>query len=179
MPDATILLLASQVSNVLKFFLYKNIRIARDRAWDQTVLSRGKGPDFWGPYVEEWAIPPAIGRGSWTWEKWVGGWFGRMVIMRGVCPIPWSKLIQANTSFEGVLLPLNFYPFIGIAVGAYFKAVGTARYLHKQVSHEPVILRLQLMEFPKYFAAKKMTEPQVAVFMEERRWYYRGEPETR
>lgn len=81
--DAAVLLIASQVSNILKFFLYKNIRIARDRAWDQTVASRGKGPDFWGPYVEEWTVPPAIGVGGWTWEKWVGGWFGRMVIMRG------------------------------------------------------------------------------------------------
>lgn len=32
----------------------RNIHMAGTRAWDQTVLSRGKGPDFWGPYVEEW-----------------------------------------------------------------------------------------------------------------------------
>ncbi|KLO15809.1 hypothetical protein SCHPADRAFT_902038 [Schizopora paradoxa] len=134
---AAVVLLANQVTNILKFFLSKNIRIARDRAWDQTVLSRGKGPEFWQPYVEEWANPPQLTKRS--WERWVGGYFGRFVIMRGL------------------LLPLNFYPFIGIAIGAYMKAVGTARYLHKQ-----------------YFAAKKMTDDQVAVFMEERKWHYRA-----
>jgi len=134
---AAVLILANQVTLILKFFLSKNIRIARDRAWDQTVLSRGKGPAFWQPYVEEWAVPPLLTKRS--WERWVGGYFGRFVIMRGL------------------LLPLNFYPFVGIAVGAYMKAIGTARYLHKQ-----------------YFTAKKMTDDQIAVFMEERKWHYRA-----
>lgn len=58
-------------------------------------------------------MPPRIT--EWRWEKWVGGGLGRFVIMRGI------------------LLPLNFYPFVGIAVGAWLKAIGTARYLHKQV----------------------------------------------
>lgn len=58
--DATILTISSQVTMILHFFLARNIRIARARAWDQTVLSRGKGPDFWGPYVEEWDTPPVV-----------------------------------------------------------------------------------------------------------------------
>lgn len=45
---------------MLTFFLSRNIRIARQRAWDQTVASRGKGPDFWQPYVEEWDVPPVV-----------------------------------------------------------------------------------------------------------------------
>ena len=34
---------------------------------------------------------------------------------------------------SGILLPLNFYPFVGVAIGAYFKSVNTARYLHDKV----------------------------------------------
>ena len=71
---------------ILKFFLHKNIKIARKRAWDlvsyplshsffsflesrelnrfvrvflsQTVESRGKPASFWGRYVEEYEVPP-------------------------------------------------------------------------------------------------------------------------
>jgi hypothetical protein len=45
---------------MLRFFLAKNLRISRERAWMQTVASRGKGPDFWQSYVEEWENPPKI-----------------------------------------------------------------------------------------------------------------------
>lgn len=112
--DATIVFITSQISNVLEYSISRNMRIARDRAWDQTVESRGKGPEFWQPYVEEWKQPPQLA--SHTWDKWVGGWFGRFLL---------RKVIT---------VPLNFYPFVGIAVSAYIKAVGTARYLHKPVS---------------------------------------------
>jgi len=56
-----------------------------------------------------------------------------------------------------VLFPISLYPFFGVFVSAYFKALGTARYLHKP-----------------YFDSKKMTKHQVAVFMEERKWDYRS-----
>lgn len=56
-----------------------------------------------------------------------------------------------------LLLPFHFYPFVGILVSAWFKALGTAHGLHQQ-----------------YFESKKMTEQQVAVFMEERKWEYRS-----
>lgn len=58
--DAAVLSLSTQVTFILSFFLYRNIRIARDRAWAQTVASRGKGPDFWKGYVEEWETPPFV-----------------------------------------------------------------------------------------------------------------------
>ncbi|THH06833.1 hypothetical protein EW145_g3817 [Phellinidium pouzarii] len=134
---ATLLFVSNQVTHILRFFLSKNIRIARDRAWDQTMRSRGKGHEFWGPYIEEWAVPPHID--GWSWESWLGSYFGRVILLRGI------------------LLPLTFYPFVGIAVGAYLKAINTARYLHKQ-----------------YFEVKKMSKDQVAVFMEERKWHYRA-----
>lgn len=83
--DATIMILGSQVTYILRFFLSRNIRIARDRAWDQTVASRGKGPDFWQPYVEEWETPPNLNietKQDKLVKKWLGGWFGLFVVKR-------------------------------------------------------------------------------------------------
>lgn len=59
-PDATLLLLSTQSTFILTFFLSRNLRIARDRVWDQTLRSRGKGPEFWKPYVEERDTPPVV-----------------------------------------------------------------------------------------------------------------------
>lgn len=132
LPDATILFVANQVTAMLKFFLSKNIHIARERAWDQTVRSRGKGPEFWCPYVEEWAVPPKLGSRTWRWEHWISGYFGRMVLLRGAllgCLVARRFL----RFIIGILIPLSVYPIAGLVVGAYLKAVNTARYLHKPV----------------------------------------------
>ncbi|KAF9553374.1 hypothetical protein CPC08DRAFT_713792 [Agrocybe pediades] len=137
---ATILLLSNQVTYILRFFLARNIRIARDRVWDYTVASRGKGPDFWKSYVEEWDRPPMPQQSGWEKkaEKLIGGWFGLFVVKRVV------------------LAPFTLYPVVGMLVSAWFKALGTSRFLHQ-----------------RYFQSKKMTEQQIAVFMEERKWDYR------
>ena len=39
-----------------------------------------------------------------------------------------------------ILFPISLYPFFGVFVSAYFKALGTARYLHKPVRHLPQII---------------------------------------
>jgi len=138
---AAVLIVGSQVTYILRFFLSRNIRIARDRAWDQTVASRGKGPDFWQPYVEEWQNPPPIDSNSMTNKfvnKWLGGPFGLFVVKRIL------------------LSPLQVYPLLGLLISAWFKALGTAQFLHR-----------------RYFEAKKMTPHQVAIFIEERKWDYR------
>ncbi|PPQ92482.1 hypothetical protein CVT25_010427 [Psilocybe cyanescens] len=139
---ATIMILGSQVTYILRFFLSRNIRIARDRAWDQTVASRGKGPDFWKPYVEEWEAPPDLNietKQDKLVKKWLGGWFGLFVVKRVL------------------LSPFQVYPFVGMAVSAWFKALGTSRFLHQR----------------QYFQAKKMSDKEIAVFMQERKWDYR------
>ncbi|KAF5373597.1 hypothetical protein D9758_000886 [Tetrapyrgos nigripes] len=110
---AAVLLVGSQVTYILRFFLARNINIARDRVWDQTVASRGKGPDFWKPYVEEWDHPPKVPPPTWS-DKLLQSSFGMMVIKRIL------------------LLPFNFYPLIGIVVSAWFKGLGTARALHRR-----------------------------------------------
>ncbi|KAG8723886.1 hypothetical protein FRC09_001354 [Ceratobasidium sp. 395] len=94
------------------FFLSKNIRIARDRAWDQTLVSRGKGSEFWGSYVEEWQKPPRADPTPPKWEKWMGNRILRIEI---------GKL---------VLAPLNFIPFLGLGISAWMKALSTSRGLH-------------------------------------------------
>jgi hypothetical protein len=63
---ATIVFLSSQLTLILKFFLSRNLRIARERAWDHTVASRSKGPAFWQPYVEEWDVPPVVDVSQWA-----------------------------------------------------------------------------------------------------------------
>ncbi|KAJ7503046.1 hypothetical protein B0H11DRAFT_1987586 [Mycena galericulata] len=137
---AAILMLGSQITYILRFFLSKNIRIARERAWDQTVASRGKSPDFWGPYVEEWPVPPPVVVDTYT-NRFRSNFYG------GVSLFVIKRVL---------LLPFNFYPGVGILLAAWFKGMGTAHNLHRQ-----------------YFTAKKMTDKEIAVFMEERKWDYR------
>jgi hypothetical protein len=82
------MIVGSQVTFIMRFFLRRNIGIARDRAWDQTVASRGKGPDFWQPYVEEWDHPPRIDVDSKKqhgfMKKWMKGRFGLFVVKNGM-----------------------------------------------------------------------------------------------
>ena len=68
---------------ILKFFISRNLRIAKERAWEQTVKSRGKGPEFWGPYIEEWQMPPQINERGHRWYKWISNGFSRYIIRRG------------------------------------------------------------------------------------------------
>ncbi|KAF9237042.1 hypothetical protein BU15DRAFT_49293 [Melanogaster broomeanus] len=110
----TILLLGAQVTSIITFFLSRNIRIARQRAWDQTVASRGKGPDFWQPYVEEWDLPPVV-------EEELSA---RMSNAMGI----WIVGVAIK---KVLLLPLSLYPFVGTFVAAGLKAMGTAQHLHK------------------------------------------------
>lgn len=171
-----ILLLGTQVTSIITFFLSRNIRIARQRAWDQTVASRGKGPDFWQPYVEEWEVPPIVddsisGRVSNVMGIWVVG----VAIKKGayICP-PEQRTQRTYTLISVLLLPLSLYPFIGTILAAGLKAMGTAQHLHKPVSR-PHLLTINALTrtINKYFKAKNMTSHEIAVFMEERKWDYR------
>ncbi|KZP15408.1 hypothetical protein FIBSPDRAFT_832994 [Athelia psychrophila] len=111
---ATILAVSSQVTVILKFFLSRNIRIARARAWDQTVISRGKGPDFWAPYVEEWDNPPVVDD-----------------TQRGIVLKAFETAIGRFIIKKLVLFPISLYPGVGVFVSAWFRALATAQFLHK------------------------------------------------
>ncbi|KAJ9105463.1 hypothetical protein QFC21_001834 [Naganishia friedmannii] len=57
----TILFILPQLSYLLNYFIRRNLRLARSRAYDLTVQSRGKPESFWSKgYVEEWEQPPII-----------------------------------------------------------------------------------------------------------------------
>ena len=89
---ATIVILSSQLTFILKFFLSRNLRIARERAWDQTIASRGKGPAFWQPYVEEWDVPPVV-----DVSQWAGLEVAKSRVLRLIL-----KQSEFEISFDGV-----------------------------------------------------------------------------
>ncbi|KAH6891650.1 hypothetical protein BKA70DRAFT_1162581 [Coprinopsis sp. MPI-PUGE-AT-0042] len=140
---ATLLYASHQLTSILYFFLSKNIRIARDRAYDYTVASRmrNKDDDFWKPYVEEFEVVPKVNVQARMKKqnRWYRSKIG-MIVIRQVLTIP-----------------AGFYPLIVPLGLAWTKALGTAETLHR-----------------RYFEAKKMTDQQVAIFMEERKWSYRA-----
>lgn len=45
--DTHLLILLPQLSSILRFFIYKNLKIARSRAYALTVSSRRKPAEFW------------------------------------------------------------------------------------------------------------------------------------
>ncbi|KAH9926445.1 uncharacterized protein B0H18DRAFT_1006135 [Fomitopsis serialis] len=59
---ATFFFVATQVSGIVTYFVSHGLRVARERAYNQTIESRNKGPDFWHPYVEEWDNPPTVSK---------------------------------------------------------------------------------------------------------------------
>ena len=79
--DATLFFLSSQISTIIYFFLSRNIRIARERAYEQTIQSRGKGADWWQPYVEEWDNPPPVPP-KYRWSFFMAGPLGGIVARR-------------------------------------------------------------------------------------------------
>ncbi|KAI0086817.1 hypothetical protein BDY19DRAFT_907993 [Irpex rosettiformis] len=107
---ATLVFISSQATTILYFFLSRNMRVARSRAYEQTIVSRGKGPDFWQPYVEEWDNPPQVKRSKLS--KFASSSVGR-------------------TSVKLLLAPLHLIPAVGIIISAWLRGLGTASYLHK------------------------------------------------
>jgi hypothetical protein len=129
---AALVALSSQMGFIVECFLSKNIRIARDRAWDLTISSRGKSKDFWGPYIEEWQNPPTI-NGKDILEKFFGKWWARLLFRRCEFHL-WSEPLSNEIQRLVILFPLKLYPFVGQAIGAWLLAYGTSRYLHRKVS---------------------------------------------
>lgn len=134
---AVIVLLSSQITFILKFFLSRNLRIARERAWDQTIASRGKGPAFWQPYVEEWDVPPVVDVGQWAGLEVARSTILRLFLKNSEFEIQllfyFSGVMNAPFTQIVIMIPMHVLPVGGLLVTAAFKALGTARYLHKPV----------------------------------------------
>ena len=155
---AALLAIGEQLNIILNFFLRRNLAIAKQRVWEQTVSSRGKGPTFWKPYVEEWDRPPVITKPG--WDSWLSGSAARFVIRRSKlelfgqstsvgrsCSTQW--LIRFSNAV--LLYPVQIYPFIGLFVSAYLKALGTGTYLHKPVRRHHCHHRLRFRTKPYWW----------------------------
>jgi len=126
---ATLIILSSQSTIVLKFFLSHNLRNARKCAWDLTVASRGKGPAFWQPYVEEWDQPPKVNVKQWAGLAAVKGKVLRFAIK------------------HSLLIFLHVIPVGGLIVIAAIKALNTAQNLHKPYFHLKQMTKEQIAVF--------------------------------
>ncbi|KAH8108926.1 hypothetical protein DFH11DRAFT_1731495 [Phellopilus nigrolimitatus] len=75
MTDTALLLLSNQPPATLCFFLSTNMRIARDRAWEHTARSRGKGPECWARMRRNMPCPRTskVGSGSAESARTLGG----------------------------------------------------------------------------------------------------------
>lgn len=78
-PVATFFFVATQVSGIVTYFVSHGLRVARERAYNQTIESRNKGPDFWRPYVEEWDNPPKVSKGV-GFSHVLSGTIGRIAV---------------------------------------------------------------------------------------------------
>ena len=87
--------IASQSTAILTFFLSRNIRIARDRVYEQTIVSRGKGPEFWKPYVEEWDVPPPVPK-RFTMARILSTGIGRTLFKRACVTPPRSSSLSSQ-----------------------------------------------------------------------------------
>ncbi|KAA1477990.1 hypothetical protein DENSPDRAFT_845180 [Dentipellis sp. KUC8613] len=126
---ATAVFLSAQLTTILLFFLGRSLRVARERAWAQTVASRGKGPEFWQPYVEEWPQPPVVNVSLWAGLEGTKGFFISFALKRLI------------------LLPLHVVPFAGVVISAWFRAFDTARYLHRPYYEAKHMTRQQIAIF--------------------------------
>ncbi|SRR6266550_2278264 len=108
-PDAAILFVGSQITWMLRFFLSKNLRISRERAWTQTVISRGKGPEFWQSYVEEWETPPKIEKSN--MPKFLSSPLGLSVVrselLAGACAVLLISILKQCYYYHLIYIRLS------------------------------------------------------------------------
>ncbi|KAK0555235.1 hypothetical protein OC845_000375 [Tilletia horrida] len=114
---AAFMFVLSQCSSILEFWLRRKLRAARSRAYEATVRSRGKGPEFWGPYAEEWEDPPT--------EKAMRQAKKEALYVKLASPVVRFFILKF------ALLPLDFVPFLSLFVGAYMRSLILVRQLHQ------------------------------------------------
>jgi hypothetical protein len=110
--DTTVLFILPQLTSLIHYFLKRNLRIARARAWDLTVQSRGKPAEFWSKgYIEEWEQPPGIGGGEGKgtkgeqqekWLSWLLFWPSQMALRHCECG---SLQLPSSSSLYSSWLP--------------------------------------------------------------------------
>ncbi|KZT02069.1 uncharacterized protein LAESUDRAFT_730582 [Laetiporus sulphureus 93-53] len=124
---ATVFFISTQLTVIISYFISHGLRVARERAYNQTIESRAKGSEFWQPYVEEWDEPPKVSKGV-RWTHVLGSGFSRFAI----------RLLLFN---------VETVPLFGIMVSAWLRALGTARYLHKPYFQSKAMTSEQVSTF--------------------------------
>ncbi|WWC66210.1 uncharacterized protein I206_100111 [Kwoniella pini CBS 10737] len=146
-------ILLPQLSSILRYFIYKNLKIARSRAFSLTVSSRGKPHEFWSQgYIEEWAEPPKPAsngqvdqngrrvRSDTQWIEWLL-WWPTQLVLRKYLFLPLSPSL----------------PLLAPLVRSFLRSITTGEYLHQP-----------------YFDTKGMSNDEIWRWVEERRWAYRA-----
>ncbi|WWC86434.1 uncharacterized protein L201_001311 [Kwoniella dendrophila CBS 6074] len=146
-------ILLPQLSSILRYFIYKNLKIARSRAYSLTVSSRGKPHEFWSQgYIEEWTNPPVplkSGkldengrrlRSNTYWIDWLL-WWPTQLVLRKYLFLPLSPQL----------------PLLAPLVKSFLRSITTGEYLHQP-----------------YFDSKGMNNDEIWKWVEERRWAYRA-----
>lgn len=142
-PDTHLLILLPQISSILRFFIYKNLKIARSRAYALTVSSRRKPAEFWSQgYIEEWVSPPRPPLGvsvqgdhkskEAKWISWIL-WWPTQLVLRHCESSPGYVLSQALISRLAASTEPNPSPPVA---HLHF---GPARYHHGRVPAPAVL----------------------------------------
>lgn len=107
--DTTVLFILPQLTSLIHYFVKRNLRLARARAWDLTVQSRNKPDEFWSKgYTEEWDQPPTIGgqEGKGTkgeqqekWLSWLLFWPTQVALRHCelIFDAKWIKSLPAHS----------------------------------------------------------------------------------
>ncbi|KAH8918141.1 hypothetical protein BT69DRAFT_1354129 [Atractiella rhizophila] len=136
---ASLLLVLGQAGFLIQFFLSRTLGKAREEAYHSTVASRGKDASFWGPYIEEWALPP-VRRAEHAKQK-----ISFYTKLSG-------PLVRYGLKFA--LIPLNFIPFLGLVIGAGIKSLTLGKILH-----EPFFKAKGMSDFQReLFVVERQTE---------------------
>ena len=92
------------------------------------AASRGKGPDFWQPYIEEWQNPPSLDSNS-TSNQFVKNWFGGWLDLFVVKNSRFFYLLLLVSGFTSLLLEsipiVGFFSTISNRAGARCSNVGS------------------------------------------------------
>ncbi|GAA6034454.1 hypothetical protein JCM8097_002733 [Rhodosporidiobolus ruineniae] len=110
-------LILGQLSTLFEWFLGRELKKAREEAYEATVRSRAKEPEFWGPYVEEWKVPP-VERAQRAAEK-------QNFYTKLSTPLVRVVLLKV------LLTPLSFIPFLSLTVMAAIRSLTLGRQLHR------------------------------------------------
>lgn len=132
-----------QVHAIMEFWLRRKLRECRNTAYVQTVRSRGKPADWWGEYVEEFSNPPTQKAIKDAKKQ---GWYLKLA----------SPLVRFVV-LKLFLLPIDFVPLFGMALGAALRSLSYGRQLHTAL-----------------FEAKRMSPLQIELWITERQTAYRS-----